>query len=190
MIDVERYGGRRAYLQHLAARALSLAGAYRSLTRIEWGAVERLVFVCKGNICRSPYGAARARALGLEALSCGLEASDGAPADPSAVRNARQRQLDLSTHRSLRLEAARLRRGDLLVMFEPHQLHAARERCAPAIPYMTLGGLWARPSRPHVSDPFGRSDRYFQECFAVIDAGVVALAGRLEAARNPSRAAS
>jgi protein-tyrosine phosphatase len=185
MIDTERYGGRRAYLHHLAARALSLAGTYRSLTEIDWRAVDRLVFVCKGNICRSPYGAARARLLGVDAVSFGLEAIDGALADPDASRNARQRVLDLSAHRSLRLDEAHLLSGDLLLVFEPRQLRAVRERCG-ARPALTLAGLWARPSRPYVSDPYGRSDLYFQECFAVIDASVAALVARMKVAKNGS----
>jgi protein-tyrosine phosphatase len=183
MIDTERYGGRRAYLHHLATRALSLAGTYRSLTEIDWRAVERLVFVCKGNICRSPYAAARARLMGIDAVSFGLEADDGTLADPAASRNAQQRKLDLSGHRSLRLDKVHLHVNDLLLVFEPRQLRAVQERCG-AGPVVTLAGLWSRPARPYVSDPYGRSDLYFQECFAVIDASVAALAARMGAARN------
>jgi protein-tyrosine phosphatase len=183
MIDTERYGGRRAYLYHLAARALSLAGTYRSLTEIDWRTVERLVFVCKGNICRSPYAAARARLMGIDAESFGLEAVDCALADPAASRNAQQRKLDLSGHRSLRLDEARLHGNDLLLVFEPQQLRAVQQRCGTGR-VVTLAGLWTRPARPYVSDPYGRSDLYFQECFAVIDASVAALAARMRAARN------
>lgn len=186
MIDTERYGGRREYLNHLAARALSLTGLYRPLMAIDWSAVGRLVFVCKGNICRSPYGAARARMLGIDAVSFGLNAVDGAPADPSAARNALRRQLDLSSHRSQRLEKARLRRNDLLLVFEPQQLRAVQERCGNSLA-LTLAGLWVKPNRPYVSDPYGRSDAYFQECFAVIDASVDALAERVKLRRNAHR---
>jgi protein-tyrosine phosphatase len=186
MIDTELYGGRLAYLRHLTARALSLAGAYRTLTDIDWSAIERLVFICKGNICRSPYGAARARLLGFDAASFGLEAVDGALADPNAARNAQHRKLDLSAHRSLRLDAARLRNNDLLLVFEPRQLHAVEARCGRG-PTITLAGLWVNPVRPYVSDPYGRSDRYFQECFGVIDASVTALVSRINAARNDNR---
>lgn len=183
MIDTERYGGRRAYLNHLAARALCLTGLYRPLMAIEWSAVRRLVFVCKGNICRSPYGEARARMLGIDAVSFGLSAVDGALADPSAARNAQRRQLDLSSHRSQRLEKARLSDDDLLLVLEPQQLRAVQERCGKN-PAVTLAGLWATPQRPYVSDPYGRSDAYFQECFAVIDASVAALAERVRPRRS------
>jgi protein-tyrosine phosphatase len=188
MIAMERYGGRRAYLQHLATRALSFAGTYRHLTQIDWRAIDRLVFVCKGNICRSPYGEARARLLGVDAVSFGLEATDGSDADPAALRNAQQRQVDLSAHRARRLEESRLRRGDLLLVFEPRQLRAVRERCGD-VPIVSLAGLWSRPTRPYITDPYGRSDACFQECYAVIDTGVTLLASQLHAAKSGSAVA-
>jgi protein-tyrosine phosphatase len=188
MIDFKRYGGRRAYLHHLATRALWFAGTYRQLTQIDWRAIDRLVFVCKGNICRSPYGAERARLLGVDAVSFGLEATDGTDADPAAYRNARQRQVDLSAHRARRLEESRLRRGDLLLVFEPRQVSAVRERCGDAA-VVSLAGLWSRPARPYICDPYGRNDLCFQECYAVIDTGVTLLASQLLAAKNGSAVA-
>lgn len=179
MIDVELYGGYRGYLSHAAARARYALGAYRELVAIDWSRVGRLVFICKGNICRSPYAAGRGRALGLRAVSLGLDASEGAPADPSASRNAMLRGLDLSDHRSARLERSRLEAHDLLVVFEPTQLHAVRRRCGHLAPVVTLLGVWSPPVRPHMHDPYGRSDRYFNECFELIDRNVAALAQRM-----------
>jgi protein-tyrosine phosphatase len=178
MIDSDRFGGRRAYVNHLAARALYRLGAYGGLLNVQWPGIERLVFVCKGNICRSPYAEARARSLGLAAVSFGLEASDGAPADASAMRNAQHRQLNLSSHRSTRIDPAKLLPTDLLLFFEPQQVEQFRARYAAAAS-VTLAGLWAEPKRPYLCDPYGRSDACFQECFSVIDAGVAALATRL-----------
>lgn len=178
MMDRERFGGRRAYAHHLAARALYLLGAYGGLLNVDWRAIERLVFVCKGNICRSPYAEARARALGLKAVSFGLEAADGAPADASAMRNAQQRQVNLSTHRSTRVDPTKLLPGDLLLFFEPQQITQFRARHG-ATAVVSLAGLWAAPKRPYLCDPFGRSDACFQECFSVIDTSVAALAARL-----------
>ena len=126
MVDVELYGGRLGYLEHVRTRALYAFGAYRSARDIEWGAVSRLVFVCKGNICRSPYASARARLLGVPSASFGLEAAEGAPADPAALRTARSRAVDLSAHRSARRDSCRITDDDLLVVFEPSQLAEIR----------------------------------------------------------------
>ena len=179
MVDVELYGGKRGYLEHVRSRAMYAFGAYRSARNIEWAAVKRLVFVCKGNICRSPYASARARLLGVPSASFGLDAAEGAPADPTARRTACSRAVDLSAHRSARREAYRITDDDLLVVFEPSQLAEIRRWRADRMPRVTLLGIWAQPIRPHIQDPYGRSDRYFQRCFSIIDANITELVRRV-----------
>ncbi|MBW4052632.1 MAG: phosphotyrosine protein phosphatase [Proteobacteria bacterium] len=147
--------------------------------------MSRLVFVCRGNICRSPYGGLRASSLGVRAVSFGLDAAEGAPANPVASRNALLRGVDLSAHCSARLETDRLSDGDLVLVFEPAQLAEVRRRLGDRTAVGLLG-VWARPRRPHIQDPYGRSDRYFQQCFAVIDASIDALMGDMARAGAPA----
>ena len=179
MIDIELYGGRRAYIAHLRARASYALGWYRSAQTFNWGAVERLVFICQGNICRSPYASARAQAFGARAISLGIEAIDGVGANEDAARNALPRGIDLKDHRSTRLHASLILPGDLIVVFEPAQLQRVIRQRTKGAAAVTLLGLWARPIRPHIQDPYGRSDRYFQQCFAAIDRNVHELVKRL-----------
>jgi len=186
MIDTELYGGRRAYVAHLRSRALCAMGTYRSLRSIAWSAVERLVFVCHGNICRSPYAGARARALGARAVSFGIEATDGAGVNETAARTALQRGIDLGDHRSARLERSLLAPGDLIVVFEPGHLLSVTPRSPTDGVGVTLLGLWAEPLRPHIQDPYGRSERYFQQCFAAIDLNTHELVKRLAAHAAPA----
>lgn len=174
MIDVELYGGKRGFLEHLRARSCYVLGAYRGVGAIEWSAVRRLVFVCKGNICRSPYACARARSLGVPAVSLGLDTSGGTPGDPGALKNALSRGIDLSEHRSTRLESTHVAEGDLVIVFEPAHRIEVRRRIGDGIPASLLG-IWSRPLRPHIQDPYGRTDRYFLQCFAVIDANLTKL---------------
>lgn len=173
MIDMELYGGKKGLLAHVRARALHAIGAYSTLRDIDWASIHRLTFVCKGNICRSPYASAKARLLGIPATSFGLQAADGAPADPTALRNAHLRGVDLSTHRSVRMQSPLIRNDDLVIVFEPWQV-AKVHRSADGAP-VSLLGIWARPVHPHIQDPFGRSDRHFQHCFSLIDANVAEL---------------
>jgi protein-tyrosine phosphatase len=184
MIDTERYGGRGAFLRHLLARSKTLIGSYSPLMSVDWKSRERLVFVCKGNICRSPYGAMKARSLGVDAVSCGLEAIDDAAANSDAMRNAAQRQLDLSGHRSRELRTSEIRASDLVLFFEPQHLIAYRKIAGGRPAAASLLGLWAKPQRPYISDPYGKSDRYFQECFSVIVSGVQAISGNMSLARD------
>lgn len=178
MLDFELYGGKRGLLEHARARILYGLGVYGRSRDIGWAAVGRLVFVCTGNICRSPYARARARLLGVPAVSFGLAAADGAPADPVASRNALLRGVDLSEHRSAALRSSSLTRGDLVVAFEPHHLTEIWRRHGDDTPASLLG-VWTLPVRPHIQDPYGRSDRYFQQCFSVIDSGVAALVRKM-----------
>jgi protein-tyrosine phosphatase len=190
MVDVELYGGKRGYLEHVRTRVLYSLGAYRDARDIDWTSVGRLVFVCKGNICRSPYASARAALLGVPSASFGLQAADGAPADPAAWRTARSRAVDLSAHRSARRESCRITDDDLLVVFEPSQL-AEIKRGAGRMPRATLLGIWAQPIRPHIQDPYGTTDRYFERCFSVIDANIAELVRRVaRGSASPSSAAA
>ncbi len=179
MIDFELYGGKLGYLEQVRTRTLYALGAYRDAREIEWTAVQRLVFACKGNICRSPYASARARALGVPTVSFGLDAAEGAPANPTALRIAKSRAVDLSAHRSARRESCDITVGDLIVVFEPWQFAEIRRLSADRMPRVTLLGIWTRPTRPHISDPYGRSDRYFQQCFSIIDESVAEIVRRM-----------
>jgi len=185
MIDIELYGGKRAYVAHLRACASYAMGSYRSARSVQWSSVERLVFVCHGNICRSPYASARARALGARAISLGIEAADGASANEDAARNALLRGIELKDHASIRLQPSLIEAGDLIVAFEPvHLLRVTRQEVR-GTAGLTLLGLWTRPVRPYIQDPYGRSDRYFQQCFSAIDRNTHELVTRLAAHRAP-----
>jgi protein-tyrosine phosphatase len=184
VIDMELFGGRRAFVAHLRERARHAFGAYSSLTAVDWKAVRRLAFVCKGNICRSPYAEVRARAMGMEAVSFGFDATDGTTANADAIRVAAARGIDLNAHRSLKAAASRLRSGDLVLLFEPEHLERFAQLHGEAGVTASLLGLWARPVRPLVWDPYGKSARYFEECFAVIDSGLAEVALKMKAARD------
>jgi protein-tyrosine phosphatase len=138
--------------------------------------VERFVFVCQGNICRSPYAAARARAVGLPSISYGLDVQREIPANTQARAEALKHGVDLSSHRSRAFDSGRSSRGDLLVSMEPTHLIQLTTQHAGEPRQVTLLGLWTKPPRPHIQDPFGRSPEYFNRCFHTIDAGVATLA--------------
>ena len=182
MVGFEQYGGKRGYLEYVRSRLLYSLGAYRQAERIEWSTINRLVFVCKGNICRSPYAAEKSRMLGTPAISCGLEASQGAAADAAAVRNAERRNVDLSPHRSSIYDSRRLRETDLVVVFEPRQLIDVRRLMRNRPVSITLLGIWSKTTSPYIHDPYGQSDEFFQRTYAAIDAYVMEVVRRITAA--------
>src|SRR4051794_22713211 len=110
----QQYGRRQGLLRHHAAQLLRAVGGLRDFEVIDWSRVKRLVFVCQGNVCRSPYGEARARALAIDAASFGLAARPGDPAHGPAVREAMRRGLDLGSHCARTAADLRLGAYDLL----------------------------------------------------------------------------
>ncbi|HEX8642819.1 MAG TPA: phosphotyrosine protein phosphatase [Allosphingosinicella sp.] len=168
-----RYGSARGLARLWLAR-LGGAGRYR---QVEWSRVDRLVFVCTGNICRSPYAERKAAAAGFPAISAALRGSSGAQANESARRIAAAMGVDLSRHRSTAIAEAALRPGDLLVAMEPWQADALASL---EVGQVTLLGLWSTPRRPHLHDPHGLCDDYFRTCFRSIDTAVEAMLARLK----------
>lgn len=181
MDRMEHLGGKAASVRTLAARVRAQCGGYARYRDIDWSVVRRVVFVCAGNICRSPYAEARARASGLNASSFGLRAIDGAPAYWRAIDNAAVRGIHLAEHAGRSLANFILQPGDLVLGMELDHVraHATRYRAAGA--QVSLLGLWSDAATPFIQDPYSRRDRYFQACFARIDASVAGLAARLRA---------
>jgi protein-tyrosine phosphatase len=175
-----RFGSVRGLARLGLSRAASSAGAYRAFERVEWGQVRRLVFVCSGNICRSPYAERRAVLAGFPSISAALRGESGLPADPAARAAAWAAGVDLDGHRSTAIAGADLRAGDLLIAMEPWQARQLQARYLSNGVQVTLLGLWSRPKRPHLHDPFTLPDAYFHSCFQVIDSGVSAILARVD----------
>jgi protein-tyrosine phosphatase len=174
------YGSKRGVLKYCKARSAMLLGRYRSLTDIDFTRIQRLVFVCKGNICRSAYADAYGRSLNLACDSAGIEASPGSLANERVAALATTRALDLSQHRTRRLDQQRFGASDLLVGMEPQ--HLAPMYAAANGAQVTLLGLWHAPFRPYLHDPFSAPQAYLETCIDYIEQSVQQLARRLPAA--------
>ncbi|WP_199174922.1 arsenate reductase/protein-tyrosine-phosphatase family protein [Halegenticoccus soli] len=84
-----------------------------------------LLFLCLGNICRSPMAERYARARLAEAgradvsvESAGFVREEGRPSPEPAVEAARSYGVDLSDHASRRVTAAQLRRSDVVFLMD------------------------------------------------------------------------
>jgi protein-tyrosine phosphatase len=174
-----RYGRKRGLLQHSLSRLVLLTGGYQRFREVDWKTVKRIWFVCNGNICRSPYAAARAVSFGLAARSCGLDAAKDKPADRVAKEVAQRRGLSLAAHLSRPCDDQDFSGGDLLAAMEPDQgKHLVRLMSRTGV-QVTLVGLWHRHPRPHIQDPYGLSINYFENCFAFLDESVKSMAVRI-----------
>ena len=174
-----RFGSYRGLVRLLLAQIENASGGYRRFKQIRWESVKRVVFVCHGNICRSPYAERRAETYGLAAASFGLSAGTGGPADPSACRIALRRGVELANHRACDAKDFEIQSGDLLLIMEPRQARAMSRRLPTIHCQITLLGLWSRPRRPHIHDPHRLSEAYWEQCFDVIDSAVRRIAERV-----------
>jgi protein-tyrosine phosphatase len=171
---VDSYGGKRAAIAALWYRTHGRFGRFARYRHVDWSRVSRIVFLCKGNICRSPYAERYAESLGVSSTSGGLWADAGKPANATAVGVAHALGIDLSTHRSRTLDQLTLSPKDLVVAFEP--LHLATFSSRESVPsglQTTLLGLWSRQERwVYMHDPYGLPEGYFRACFDRINEGV------------------
>lgn len=91
----------------------------------------RMLFVCFGNICRSPMAEGLARDLierespgarpVIEVSSAGVGALEGGPATPEAALAMLERGIDISGHRARRVSAGLLQDTDLVLAMEESQ---------------------------------------------------------------------
>ena len=163
----QEHGSYREFAEAMFARFLLKVGRLRSLRRASLHGVERLVFVCTGNVCRSPYAEFKARELGFEAQSIGTRTSGGTPANPDAVRVAERRGINLHDHRSIAYDRFLVRPGDLFVCMTP--THARVVGRLFGTEHTALLGLIGSGESPLIADPYGRSDAFFEQCFDQID---------------------
>lgn len=189
----DKYGGKRAWLRahayHLMDRFCLLPSGPNKAQLSE---LKRLVFVCHGNICRSPYSEARARQLGISSASFGLNADTGKRANLSAARVAKQRGLILYDHSATHISQFLFNRGDLVLTYEPQQLE---ELLSPGIlpdfvTVVDLLGRWCTPSFPYIHDPYGLNDAYFNICFDRIDRSLARLVPLVPSSLMPHHEAS
>lgn len=96
----------------------------------------RILFVCLGNICRSPTAEgvframAKAEGLRVEVDSCGTGGwHAGAPPNPPAVVAARKRGYDLSALRARQIEVADFTRFDRILVMDRANLRDVRALC-------------------------------------------------------------
>ena len=177
------YGSRRGFLRTYWHHLLYLLGGYREYRKVDWQSVERLVFVCKGNICRSAYAEAVAKSLGIDAISCGLDTIEDAPANREAINTAKRLGFNLQEHRTTPIMYLILRKTDLLVSMEPWQGEFLKRHLVKKH-QSTLLGLWSRPILPYIQDPYGSKQPYFETCFNYIQSSVNELAKKI---KNKSR---
>lgn len=148
-----------------------------------------VLFVCLGNICRSPLAEAAFRA---EAARLGLDAEidsagtggwhAGEPPDHRAITTAKRHGIDISAYRARKVTAADFRRFTHIVALDLENyadLERLRPRDATAALSLLLDHVPGREGEA-VSDPWYGSLPDFEVTWSDVTAGAKGLAAKLK----------
>ncbi|MGQ3101105.1 MAG: low molecular weight protein-tyrosine-phosphatase [Sphingopyxis solisilvae] len=146
--------------------------------------IPAILFLCLGNICRSPLaeGAARAAftAAGIDARLDSAGTGDwhvGRPPDPRAQAEARRRGIDISNLRARQLAREDFYRFDLILAADTANLREARALVPADATARVRLMLDLVPGRQgeSVTDPYYGADDGFAETWADVSAVAAAL---------------
>ncbi|CUQ67383.1 putative Protein-tyrosine-phosphatase [Candidatus Nitrospira inopinata] len=151
-----------------------------------------VLFVCKGNICRSPFAEHVARKLFHELVgdteqsiafqSAGLHVTAPKAPPETAIVVAHQFGVSLEEHRSQPLSQELVAASDVIVAMEGWQYDELRFRFKGYQDKLFLLPLFLKEATPqsgyeayNIQDPYGGSGSVFEECFKKIERNVKAL---------------
>jgi protein-tyrosine phosphatase len=143
----------------------------------------RVLVVCYGNICRSPYAAALLRRAlehsGIAVESAGFVGPNrGVPAFAAAT--AGRRGTDLSAHRSQLLSAGLVQAAQLILVMDSAQRARLQRDWPAASPVVLLGDLDPLPiAKRAIRDPYDQTREVFEEVFTRIERCTDVLVQRL-----------
>lgn len=146
---------------------------------------DHIVFVCKGNICRSVFAEHALKNMlprtGIKIESCGLDVDRQTPSPQEAVASARKFGVDLSGHLSKGLENCNLQNADLIVAMEYDQIG----RITGMHPEYRNKTVLLREVATfpvnlvcNINDPYGLEPKEFARCFAIINKSLRGLVSR------------
>ena len=136
-----------------------------------------ILFVCHGNICRSPFAAAafsracpRHVSESITIASAGFIGPDRSPPSKALAAGSRL-GVDISNHRSARITSESLRAADLVVVMSSEQARGIRARLRSSSTRVLVFGDLDPVSitRRTISDPWGGPDSAFDASYDRID---------------------
>lgn len=174
-----KYGGKRAFLNYLYFGLVGNLSGYN----FRYGAISksprRVVFVCKGNICRSAFAEWYFKKhCTIPCASLGVDTTSGVEANQRISLFAADMDVDLSAHRTTAIESFVPNDGDLYVCMEPD--HLEKIVSINVSKEITLLGLSASPFAAYIHDPYSAPELYARSCLTTITRAVDQLIARID----------
>ncbi|MFQ5894592.1 MAG: low molecular weight protein arginine phosphatase [Nitrospinota bacterium] len=153
-----------------------------------------MLFVCTGNLCRSPMAAALLEKLarrdglrGVEVDSAGTHALPGAPPPPEAVEVAGQVGVDLKAHRAGPLTEELVEWADRILVMEPAHADYVETHHPGAARKVEFLATYKPIPEPQgsVGDPIGQPLYCYRLCFGELMEAVQGLVRELKKSRGP-----
>ncbi len=136
---------------------------------------KRILFVCVGNICRSPTAEYLMRARlpsDYEVASAGLSAVIGQPMETTAAQLLLEHGVDGAAHLGRQLTSDAMRRADLILVMEKSHAATIGRRAPEVSGKVFLLGKWQ--SELEIPDPFRQPRSAFDHAYRLIENGVSA----------------
>jgi protein-tyrosine-phosphatase/glycosyltransferase involved in cell wall biosynthesis len=195
-IRAQRSLGARGLLIYWGTQILRSLGFRREAPAGDPAAVRSVLFVCRGNIIRSPMAAALLRQClgngngdGVAAFSAGLSARRGQRADHRARQAARNFGVSLETHRARPLSAGMVARADRIVPMDSlieAELCLRHEDARPKIVRLDAGPGEAYAHPVDIPDPYDGDQADVRSCYELLLSCIRRQAARLAPGRTES----
>lgn len=153
-----------------------------------------ILFVCLGNICRSPLGEGIFRDLAEKTGNGGLYPVDsagtgawhaGSPPDPRSVRIAAAHGIDISAQRARKIEQDDFERFAIILAMDRSNLRDLRRMASPGVlTKVHLFNSYATGQEIDVPDPYYGGQKGFEIVYNMLFAGCTSLIEKLTAERT------
>ena len=169
----DEYGSKRGLARYAVFNTKKWFGVYRNAGKKQVAGTRRLIFICSGNICRSPFGEAVSLKAGFPAISFGLHCRGGDPAFEKTLDYARRHGYNLDGHRSTQMKEYQPEQGDLLIVMEPAHLMEL-EAQYPDTKKVLIGQFATTPT-VYLHDPYNTNQQFFDKCMQQIEEATLSL---------------
>jgi protein-tyrosine-phosphatase/predicted ATP-grasp superfamily ATP-dependent carboligase len=155
------------------------------------GGPRKILFLCYGNICRSPLAAALAekRLSGITIDSAGFHEQTVRSCPQKILRIGKSFGIDLSNHHSARVTHEGLADADMVIAMDLENLNCVRQEFPEMANRTTLLGLFGTPGILAIADPYLADETLTNKICEQVRQGIEGLAAWVEA-RKPAASTS